>query len=72
MSDDNTAAMERLAKENTVELEKVRTVQRQIAELEQAGLVPHGECRVERPLGRIVQPVSKRTLANAASVRSSR
>lgn len=70
MSDEKTALIERLAKGNAVELEKVRTVQQQLAELERAGLVPHGECLVERPLGRIAQPVSNRTLANAAPARS--
>ncbi len=72
MRDEKTALIESLAKGNPVELEKVRIVQRQLAELERAGLAPHGQCLVERPLGRIAQPASNRTLANAAPARSSR
>ena len=69
MSDEKSALIERLAQGNAIELDTVRSVLRLLAELERAGLVAHGECLVERPLGRIAQPASTRALANAASAR---
>lgn len=57
-----------LAKGNPIDWEKLATLQRQLNLLEQAGIGTRREYSIERPLGRVVQLGSPRTLANVGGL----
>ena len=72
MNMDKAAVLAELAKGNQVDLEKIAKVERQLAELQRAGIAPQSGCKVTSPLGNPVSFEPRRVLANAAAARSPR
>lgn len=65
MSDENQRFIEELAKGNPADVEKVKTLAEQLAELERAGIIsPFRNYSLDRPLGRVTNVRPPGTLAN--------
>ena len=67
MNEDKAALLRQLARVNPVELEKVLEVERQIAQLEQAGVARRTGFSVTPPLAHPTLPQRRQVLANADS-----
>ena len=72
MTTDKAALLAELAKGNPVDLDKIAEVERQLAELQRAGIVPRTGIQVNSPLGNPVLLQRRRVLANAVEPQSSK